>query len=162
MRTEGQGDYRLMADEKDLVEFSCSNLSPITTYQFYVETYSVPVCMPGEGPRSTTVSCKTGEAAPEAPPQNLVVLGATLDEVTVQWEAPGSSNGVVQGYRLFFDVEGQDDYVEVLHHGTVQPWCTLVTPLYAACGWCAQVMCAHRMPGVAAPRLCLGLCVFAC
>lgn len=38
---------------------------------------------------------------------------AGLHDLTVAWSAPASSNGVISGYRLFYDTPDSDAYNEV-------------------------------------------------
>ena len=40
-------------------------------------------------------------------------MRAGLHDLTVAWSAPASSNGVISGYRLFYDTPDSDAYNEV-------------------------------------------------
>eukprot|EP00729_Bicosta_minor_P018188 gene18188-30809_t len=94
IKKTGDRTFTPVADDKDLLEFTCEKLKPVTEYQFYVETYSLPVVPPGTGPKCAILHCRTGEAAPEAPPTNLELKVANLHDVTVAWSPPAASNGV--------------------------------------------------------------------
>ena len=151
MRADGEAAFKVVADGKDLLEHTCHALRPVTTYHFYVDTYNLPSVTPGAGPRTGTVTCETGEAAPEEPPRNLRVAETTLDSVRVQWEPPAATNGAVVGYRLFQDTVGQDEYVPY-DRTTVRP-ATLRSPplLPAACEAAHACKRCHRHARVRAP-----------
>lgn len=76
--------------------------------------------VPGDGPKCHIIRCRTAESAPASPPTNLQLKTAALHELVVEWSPPAASNGVITGYRLFYDTEDSDEYKEVELPDTTQ------------------------------------------
>jgi hypothetical protein len=103
-------EWRAVPVDKYAFVAVCTDLRPDTEYEFYVQSCSLT----GDGPASSMVTCRTNPTCPAAPPTNLRLVEAQLDEIEVAWDPPaGPTNGEVQGYRLFFDLEGSSEYTEV-------------------------------------------------
>lgn len=79
--------------------FRAVSLQPFTTYQF-----SLYVILKSGGERSVNAqaSATTSQAAPSAP-RNVQDTVITNDSITLEWDVPDPTNGVISSYDVFRD-----------------------------------------------------------
>ena len=73
-----------------------SSLAKFTNYSIQVAAFT----RAGEGPRSPSTVCSTGEDTP-GPPAAVKAAWASSDSVTVSWLGPASPNGVVKTFTVY-------------------------------------------------------------
>ncbi|XP_078687345.1 usherin-like isoform X3 [Branchiostoma floridae x Branchiostoma belcheri] len=88
----------------DDFSFMLRGLSPGSQYDFWVTPYGNR----GDGPRSERVTLQTqapGSGVPGAP---VGLTGEAVDSqsITVRWEAPETTMGVITGYKITYQPEG--------------------------------------------------------
>ncbi|XP_048517470.1 tyrosine-protein phosphatase 99A isoform X3 [Dendroctonus ponderosae] len=74
-----------------------TNLRPHTSYHIGLSVFNPE----GFGP-NTTLLIRTDEGIP-SPPRNLTVINVTDTTMTLQWIIPEQPNGVIKGYRIYYD-----------------------------------------------------------
>ncbi|UYV70833.1 hypothetical protein LAZ67_8000776 [Cordylochernes scorpioides] len=84
-----------------------SLLRRYTRYSVLVQAYNAM----GAGPRSDEVVVRTLEDVPSEPPQQVQCAPLTSQSLQVTWAAPppASIHGVMQGYRVSFRLEGEEE-----------------------------------------------------
>ncbi|XP_059350890.1 cell adhesion molecule Dscam2-like isoform X2 [Daphnia carinata] len=82
-------------------EYTIAGLRPNTNYHAYVQA----VNNQGTGPASPSVSVKTSEAPPEEPPLNVACVSLNSQSLQITWQPPRPDyrNGLLRGYRIFYE-----------------------------------------------------------
>eukprot|EP00058_Branchiostoma_floridae_P023774 XP_002609264.1 hypothetical protein BRAFLDRAFT_124749 [Branchiostoma floridae] len=85
----------------DDFSFMLRGLSPGSQYDFWVTPYGNR----GDGPRSERVTLQTGSGVPGAP---VGLMGEAVDSqsITVRWNEPERTMGVITGYKITYQPEG--------------------------------------------------------
>ncbi|XP_035684441.1 tenascin-X-like [Branchiostoma floridae] len=85
----------------DDFSFMLRGLSPGSQYDFWVTPYGNR----GDGPRSERVTLQTGSGVPGAP---VGLIGEAVDSqsITVRWNEPERTMGVITGYKITYQPEG--------------------------------------------------------
>ncbi|XP_046679186.1 Down syndrome cell adhesion molecule-like protein Dscam2 isoform X3 [Homalodisca vitripennis] len=86
-------------------ELILSGLLKFTRYSLVVQAFN----QVGQGPQSEPVSAQTMEDVPSAAPEDVRCAALSSQSVQVSWHPPPHihSNGIIQGYRLFYDTHDQ-------------------------------------------------------
>ncbi|XP_043473244.1 Down syndrome cell adhesion molecule-like protein Dscam2 isoform X9 [Leptopilina heterotoma] len=86
---EGGGELRL------------SGLRPYTRYTLVVQAYN----QVGSGPLSEPLTSQTLEDVPSTPPEDVRCAALTSQSLQVSWQPPPNShsNGIIQGYKLYYE-----------------------------------------------------------
>eukprot|EP00056_Hartaetosiga_gracilis_P008964 m.128534 g.128534 ORF g.128534 m.128534 type:complete len:251 (+) comp13032_c0_seq1:205-957(+) len=112
-RRKGVSEFVLAHSQFDMyTEYVVENLRPFVEYEFKIQSFPTSndtSQLQGEFPSTDTVSCMTKEEKPSEP-RNLRVVNATQDSLAVRWKPPRSLNGLLRGYRLYFDQQASGDY----------------------------------------------------
>jgi len=85
-------------------------ISGLNTYTQYLVSLQV-INPKGLGPSSTVV-VMTDEGVPSNP-QNITSIHTQNDSVTLHWMEPDSPNGIISGYRLYYNTKKMTDVVTV-------------------------------------------------
>ncbi|KAI9556414.1 hypothetical protein GHT06_016202 [Daphnia sinensis] len=82
-------------------EYTIAGLRPNTNYHAYIQA----VNNQGTGPASPSVSVKTSEAPPEEPPLNVACVSLNSQSLQITWQPPRPDfrNGLLRGYRIFYE-----------------------------------------------------------
>ena len=92
----------------DIQSYTVTELSVYTQYLL-----SIRVTNPeGEGPE-TIVVVMTDEGAPSSP-RNVKILAVGATSIKLSWWEPARPNGVIQGYRLYFQQNNLTSVQEVV------------------------------------------------
>ncbi|XP_055334762.1 protein sidekick-like [Paramacrobiotus metropolitanus] len=71
------------------------SLRPFRTYTISIAIFNSA----GDGPRAGGVNATTLESTPD-PPQKVWLAGIQLTQLTVMWEQPQRTNGIIRGYEV--------------------------------------------------------------
>ena len=91
----------------DPTDYVATGLRPNTMYHVYVQA----VNSQGAGPPSSpSLSVKTSEDAPEDPPMNVACVALNSQSLQITWQPPQADrrNGIIRGYRVFYELTGDD------------------------------------------------------
>ncbi|XP_078610680.1 tenascin-X-like isoform X3 [Branchiostoma floridae x Branchiostoma japonicum] len=83
--------------------FTLGGLEPYTDYDIVIVTIDDT----GASSHSMPVRVRTAEGTP-GPPGSLQRTAVGSNRLQVAWEPPASVNGVLEGYRLYYQVRGED------------------------------------------------------
>ena len=94
-----------------------TGLRPYCEYEFVVQTHATGLRqlshqeMAGaeELPMTQPVCCRTLEDVPSMP-QSVTITNTTTDSITISWKPPRNINGLLRGYRLYFDREASPEF----------------------------------------------------
>ncbi|XP_039734833.1 protein sidekick-1 [Pteropus medius] len=109
LRTElpAQSSFRTVNSSSALTTYELTHLKKYRRYEVALTAHNTI----GESPASTPVEVFVGEAAPAMAPQNVQVNPLTASQLEVAWDPPppGSQNGNVQGYKIYYrEADGQN------------------------------------------------------
>ena len=106
----------------DIQSYTVTELSVYTQYLL-----SIRVTNPeGEGPE-TIVVVMTDEGAPSSP-RNVKILAVGATSIKLSWWEPARPNGVIQGYRLYFQQNNLTSVQEVArNHSAITDTLTLLS-----------------------------------
>eukprot|EP00043_Microstomoeca_roanoka_P013455 m.131748 g.131748 ORF g.131748 m.131748 type:complete len:751 (+) comp15755_c0_seq1:154-2406(+) len=116
-RRKGRDEFVVAHQQSDIFyEHEITGLQPFSEYEVAVQTFSTSIHMAAAGdtgeddlPTTKPVSCRTGEHTPGVP-RSFAVTDVTTDTITVSWKPPRKINGLLKGYRLYFDQEASTEF----------------------------------------------------
>eukprot|EP01147_Barroeca_monosierra_P007152 gene7152-468_t len=107
-RRKGAGTFVVAHQASDTYyEHEINGLRPYQDYELAVQTYPTgfshaPSITAKELPTTEPILCRTMEATPSRP-RSFRVIEATTESVTIAWNPPRQLNGILRGYKLYFD-----------------------------------------------------------
>lgn len=118
VREVGKPKYKMVYSTRDYeeLEFRVHDLTEGTEYECYVQSFGM---YPGDC--SPVFKIVTLAGAPRRAPQQLTVIESTTSEILLQWCPPAvsdpdnpDSDPTIDGYKLFYDIEGSgDEFTEI-------------------------------------------------
>lgn len=85
-------------------EYTATGLRPNTNHIVYIQA----VNSQGSGPPSPSVTVKTSEDIPEEAPLNVACVALSSQSLQITWQPPRQEyrNGLIRGYRVFYELMG--------------------------------------------------------